>query len=255
MRLLSFTFDSNCIFNFKKCLFKYKGREFVLIPGDDKLCDNLQTIMEKEKEWPEIFKTINEFLFCFGWANSCSFKVKGDSSFPLQVGLFNTESLYIENRHYRNKKINDFSSIIEVKTEELEIALSLFNEANYTNDDFYKFLCLWKILEIRYPNRKTKTAVDWINQILNNNVNIYVHDYIKDLQSRNIDVGKHFKEKFRSSIVHITKPPIKISFKQEDFRDTKKACYSIDSFVRYFIKKELNLPKYCSKINVIKILK
>ncbi|GAH91859.1 unnamed protein product, partial [marine sediment metagenome] len=49
--------------------------------------------------------------------------------------------------------------IIEANTDELEIALSLFNEANFTNDDFYRFLCLWKILEIRYPNRQTRSAV------------------------------------------------------------------------------------------------
>ena len=132
--------------------------------------------------------------------------------------------------------------------------IHLFNEASFTNDDFYRFLCLWKILEIRYPNRQTRSAVDWINQILSSNINIYIHDYIKGLQSRDVDVGRHFKDKFRSSIVHITRPPIKISFKRNDFIDIKKACYSLDSFVRYFIRNELNLPKRCIKLNVLKYL-
>ena len=84
MRLLSFAFDCDCIFPFKKCLFEYEGREFVLIPGDDRLCDTIQTIFETDQEWSEIFKIINKFLFCFGWVNKCSFKVKGTSVSLLQ---------------------------------------------------------------------------------------------------------------------------------------------------------------------------
>lgn len=255
MKLLSFAFDSRCKFNYKKYLFKFEDRELVLLVGDDKHCEVIQTFAQDNEDEDLIFMQINKFLFCFAYENFCSFHYRGSCArgWNGTRDLLLIEPIYLEERTYRNFVV-DFSHIKEASSKELEIALSLYNEAMFTYNQFYKFICLWKILEINYSGR-SKKAEDWINDIISSNKNILIEDLIKDLISKNKDVGKTLKENYRNAIYHIERPPKIYNFVRKNFIEVNKACRAIEPFVRIFIKNELKLPIHGTKLEVIKIEK
>lgn len=253
MRLLSFTFDSRCNFSFKKCLFKFEGRELAFHVGDDKYCEVIQTFAEDNEDEDLIFKQINKFLFCFAYENYCSFHYRGSCArgWNQTIDLLEIPPFYREQRIYRNFSV-DFTHVKEASSNELEIALSLYNEAMYTYNQFYKFICLWKILEINYSGR-TKKAEEWINEVIASNQNILIEDFIKELINKNKDVGKTLKENYRNAIYHIERPPKIYNFVRKNFIEVNKAYRAIDPFVKFFIKNELKLPIHATRLEIIKI--
>jgi len=251
MELWAYAFDSTCIFPFERCLFRYEGREFVLYSGNDEQCEVIQTIINHPNERDKVFQIIQKFLFCYGWDNHCYFHFTADAGMglPKPIDLLEREPIRVK-RKYRNLLVN-FEYIISPATRELEVALSLYNDAKYTPDQFYAFICYWKILEIPYSGRTLK-PVDWINDVIKKGCNIYITDYIRDLISKNRDIGKFFKEKCRNAIAHIERRPTVVSFNADDYRQIASACSGIEPFTTYFIRNELGTPKYSDRIEVIK---
>jgi len=109
-------------------------------------------------------------------------------------------------------------------------------------------------LDIKYLNRPTNNASDFINQMIGEG-KVYLDRFITDLLSKKIDVGKHLYNGFRCAIAHITREPVKLSLDEEDFKEVSGACNSIEHFVKFFIKNELKLPKHCDNINVLEFEK
>jgi len=199
--MLTYAFDSTCTFSGEKCLFKFGRRVLVFHRGNDEVCDIIRTIVEGREDRDEAFKTIHKFLCCYGWENNCSFHNTGRSIRGLKekVDLLETKPNIIIKRLYRNLLVGfGYTGNLLVGfgytapsnlSDELFIALSLYNDARYVNDYFYKFLCYWKILEIQYPNRLIKKAKKWINDIIAKGVNIYKDDHLKEMISNNVDIG------------------------------------------------------------------
>ena len=134
----------------------------------------------------------------------------------------------------------------------LEIALSLYNEAMFTKNVFYRFFSFWKILEIKYPTRSTKNAAEYINQMINER-KVYLDTFIANLISRGIDVGNHLYSDFRCAIAHITREPVKLAMDEDSFREVSGACNSIQHFVKFFIKNELGLPVQNINIKILEL--
>ncbi len=251
MELLTYAFDSSCTFPFKRCLFKFDGREFVLISGTEEYCEVLTIIIDNSKERDKIFNTIQKFLFCFGWANDCKFNYRGylAEGISKSVNLFKRRRTFYMRRNYRNFLVS-FDFTISPTTYEQQVALSLYNDAQYSANLFYEFVCLWKILELPYANRTLK-ANEWVNDIIKKRPKIQITDYVADLISKGENVGKYFREECRNAIFHITREPTVVSFKARDYKQIGYACAGIEPFVRYFIKKELHLPKQYDGIEVL----
>jgi hypothetical protein len=251
MELLTYAFNSTCTFPFERCLFKFNGREFVLISGTEEYCEVLVTIIDNPDERDVIFNTIQKFLFCFGWANDCKFNYRGyiAEGISKPVNLFKRRKTFYMRRYYRNFLVG-FDFTISPTTYEQQVALSLYNDAQYSVNLFYEFVCSWKILEIPYANRTLK-ASEWVNDIIKKRSNIHITNYIADLISKGENVGKYFGEKCRNAIFHITREPTVVSFKARDYKQIGYACAGIEPFVRYFIKKELHLPKQYDGIEVL----
>lgn len=255
MELISYAFDSRCQFKFKKCKFKFEGLEFVLYPGDTNNCEVIQVIIEDSSKREETYQSINRFLNSFGWINNCSFEYKGYCAFGQgkEIDLMKIGPRFSAPRNDRSLVVN-FKSIVMITSNELEVALSLYNEAKFTQNVFYKFFSFWKILDIKYPNRPTNNATDFINQMIREG-KVYLDRFITDLLSKKIDVGKHLYNNFRCAIAHITREQVKLSLDEEDFREVSGACNSIEHFVKFFIESELKLTKHCDNINVLEFEK
>ena len=171
MEIIAYAIDGNFKLKLTKCLFTYNNRDFLFYAGDANKCDLILTIIENDKEKEELFETINKFLIGFSWANGCFFKIVSISGkgLPDKLDLYKQADLYgkiFNHPRIGGKIVKGFHSIIEPKTKEQEIALSLHNDAKSSNDFFYRFLCFWKILEIKPSNFKYKNPGEWINHII-----------------------------------------------------------------------------------------
>jgi len=82
---------------------------------------------------------------------------------------------------------------------------------------------------------------------------VYLDKFITDLLTRNIDVGSHLYSDFRCAIAHITREPVKLSMDEDSFREVSGVCNSIENFIKFFMKNELNLPEHCININILEL--
>lgn len=254
MELWAFAFDSDADFSFNRCLFRYGDREFLLISGDQNDCHIVQTIIDDREELEETFQNISNFLHGFGWVNRCSFIFSGS----MAMGRKGKGDLWREIRrlHVKRKckdyELKDFIYYRNLISDEQKIALSLMNDANNSRDPFLRFLIYWKVLGIRYSDRNTSNAEEWVNIVVSGDHNVYIGSYLEDLMERGVDVGKHFKEQFRNAIAHIERKPTLIAYKFEDIKRVNGACNSLVYLVHYFIRNELSFSKYDDKIEVLK---
>lgn len=193
MWLYAYAFDSTCKFQVERCLFRFQGREFAFYSGNKKKCEVFQTIVDSPKEKNEVFQIIHKFVFCYGWANHCAFQFRHSEGRYLRrpIDLLTTKPMLVAERGACQFMLTNFEYIMLPATPGLELALSLYNDAEYTIDYFYKFICYWKILEIPYLGRKF-AAVGWINHVIKKGYNIHLTDYIRDLISKNVNIGKFF---------------------------------------------------------------
>jgi len=253
MQILAYAFDSTCEFPFQKCMFKFQGRELVIYSGNEEHCDIIQTIIADPDEWEEVVQIINKFLFCFGWDNKCSFHYTGsiDVGISSSVDLLSIDPVLKVKRKFRTHV--GFSTTIHTNKPELDLALSLYNDAHYSNDVFFEFFCYWKILEIPYPGKKL-SATDWINDAIQKKKNILIFDEIEELIKQKKDIGEYFRSQCRNSIAHVERKPTVVSFKPNDYIQIQKACWGIEPFVEYFIKNEIGTPRYSKRIEVIQTL-
>lgn len=251
MELLSYAFDSTCTFNFRKCVFKFENREFAMVPGDTYTCDVVHTIAKNSTERDAIFQLIHRFLYRYGWANRCSFHFAGHvaQGISQQSSLNDIKFTFIINRKYRNLLVN-FDRIVPPVAPELELALSLFNDANYTNDLFYRFLCFWKILQINLPGRRKLPAHKWIDDRFSDGT-VSLPGYLHDLVPSGTSLGEFLKDECRNAIAHITREPTVLSYKASDCEKIGRACTAIEPFVEYFIRRALDMPEHHDNIEVL----
>ena len=234
-------FDSTCMFNFKRCLFKYKEREWVLFKGNELYSESIDTIISSEEEREVAFALAHEFLYFFGWQNRCYFHFLADSTkYPAsREMLLTTQTPLCKAYRYHRKLRSDFKSIANLpSTEIFKDGLSLYNDALYTNDLFYRFLCLYKILDLPVPSKKSPE--EWVNYSLDEVKKTILYTSTKIYIEKVDNLGKFFSDHCRNSITHIhrkaDRPKPVISNSSSDYLIIAKACAMIEPFAIYFLK-------------------
>jgi hypothetical protein len=253
MELLAMAFDSTCSFDFKRCLFKFEGREFALHSGDDNYCEVVQTILQDSSERDSAFGMINRFLHRYGWENGCSFQFRNIVSqwfSKTDLGLLEISPILRARRHYHNVAVT-FDHVAAPSSHAVDVALSLYNDARYSTDFFYRFLCYWKILSIPDDHRSRKPA-EWINNLIASDTERPSTSSLEELLAKKIDVGEFFQAKCRNAIAHIERRPTVLPFRWDDYRQIENACFAIEPFVVYFIQRELHVPKHPDQVEVVR---
>lgn len=125
-----------------------------------------------------------------------------------------------------------------------EDAIGLYREAFVSNSPFYKFLCLWNILNI--PTRKTELIIQWINETLQNKKSrIFPNNYINKLEKKSINIGGYLDEECRDAIAHIRRrQPNRTHIdpnNAEDYSRIASSAYLLEDLVRIYIREALKL--------------
>ena len=254
MMIMSYGFDSDsCRFDFKRCLFEFKGREFMLYSGDMRNCDSFDTVVQDDADADKAFELIHEFLYLFGWTNGCAFHFVGASGFGpgnRDVMLKRTAPVFRCPRGFWYNRTNMLIMADPNCSEDFIKAMSLYNDALYCNDNFYRFLCLYKILDLPV-NGQTRNPVDWIDSNLQcYTPNVHTQKWIP----HNKDLSSFLQDECRNAISHIhRKDPNKssvISYSAKDYEKISLACSIIMPFVRWLVEKEIGVPQ-SKAVNVI----
>jgi hypothetical protein len=250
MKIIEFSFDSTCRFKEKRYIFNFKNKDFLLISGDDEFADSILIIIDKETD-EEIFEMVNIFLCSIAWTTHNGFQILASSSKPINnlTNLENLNSFLKIRRYYKN--IINLGPIISIKDEKQEKALSLFNEAEYSNNIFYSFFCLWRILEIKYPEGK---AANWIDNIAKSNPEKISDCIYLGAKNMNKSIGSYLYIYFRCAIAHCNSEPLKFSHRLNDIIEMKRMINDFKELVKFFIYNELKLDLYANKINNLKII-
>ena len=254
MMLMSYGFDSNnCYFDFKRCLFEYKGREFLLYPGNMRECDSFDTLVLNDEDADKAFELIHEFLYLFGWANQCAFHFVGGCGLGnanRKLMLQRTGPVYRCPRGFWNSRVQMILMADPKCSEAFMKAMSLYNDANYSNDIFYRFFCLFKIIDLPINGRKYNPSV-WINA----NLQYFSPNQFTDkVFQPTHDLGIFLQDECRNAIAHIyrndkSKSSV-ISYSSKDYEKISIACSILMPFVRGFIEKEIGVPQTVA-VNVL----
>ena len=249
-------FNFNCRFDFSKALINYNGYEFVLHNGGIEKVDVIETILYNDDERELFSQTAIDFCLSLVSRNilySFMYLEAFAKGIRKEVNLLGKEpSIRIPRSEINSISIN---FIKKLNSSEQKIISSLLNDANYSNNPFYKFLCYWKILEVPISS-KTRSAEKWINDLIDNNPTIINgNQELERMYKSGTNIGNYFREQCRNSIAHITKPPSLISSNFNHFMQVSRACSDIFNFVNYFIMHEVFWERYQQKVNILSIVK
>lgn len=206
-KLFSMAFaDNSCVLDFKRCLFEYKDQRFMLYSSDNEYYMTIDTIIDNSKQNEEsVFKLCYEFLYLFGWHNHCYFNFLDACSMSAPSYDFllkRTQPLYRVPRRFR-MHIPFLFMTDENVPEDFIKAISLYNQAKYTNDPYNTLLCLYKIIDLPL-NGKTRDPVEWINEnIASCNYYLEHKDRIFNTIGIQDNLGLFIKDECRNAIAHI----------------------------------------------------
>lgn len=254
--------DTACLFRKAEYIFEFEGRRYRLIRGTDKEFDKLCTITDgSNKENEENHETTMRFLDYLAWEIGQPIRYIGAGGHGYHEGVITLETALISFFHGRTLRglLVDVSRIPNVSDGTQRLALSLWNEAKYSNSPFLGFINYWKILELSPHGKKIKgkaheRAIKWINSVPSHRV--YMGKEVeKTLDEEKIDLGTYLYDRCRNTIAHVTRQPILYSGKMADRNRIYRACWVAEDLAKYYIREELELKGYAIGLKIIKTRK
>ena len=154
--------DTTCFFRKAEYIFEFEGRKYRLIRGTEKEFDKLCTITDgSNKENEESHETTMRLLDYLAWEFGQPIRYVGAGGHGYHEGKIALETALISSFHGRTLRslVVDISRIPDVTNSTQRLALSLWNEAKYSNSPFLGFINYWKILELPSHGKKIKGKI------------------------------------------------------------------------------------------------
>lgn len=254
MSILSMAYDTNCIFSFKRCVFEYKNRLFVIYCASDNYHMSIDTYFDgTNRDRNRVFETIHEFLYLYGWHNNCYFYYLGSASMSGTKDLLlkRNTPLYREKMRYIDLQL--FYNILDSNCSNvIKNAISLYNDGLHSNDDAYAFLCYYKVIDL-FNDGNSSSTVDWINNNIDNIESNWTlcNEFIKNTDN----IGKWLKNTCRNRIAHILLYDKKegiLSYKSDDLDSLIIGQHIMKLLAELIIKQNMSSIKL-EKINIIQV--
>lgn len=240
MRIFSMAFDEgSCFFKFKRCLFEFKGRKFMLYPGNDDYYMSIDTVVKDEIDMDKAFQDIHEFLYLYGWKNHFSFQFLDACS----MGPANDSMLVKREAPFFRipRKMRSTANLVLMESvncsQEVKNMLSLYNDAMHSDNIFFRFLCLYKVIDLHF-----KGSTDKIKKWINANFKICGIE-IQSIKYYNSnidgDLEKYLRDCLRNAIAHSHLTDVRkigmLSYKPDDYGKTREGCYILEKLVQHLI--------------------
>ena len=222
-----------------------KGRKNKQL-GDINETDYLHCYVDNEKETDKNLSKAYEFLSCLSFRNraiivSIDGGGRGCNGFDLQRFKKRICSLAWGRSIFPNSGDLEISCIPNIDPENTNqaITLSLYREAMNARSNFYKFLCLWKVLDLKFnkkefKNIKNETLKKYRDKLINKN----------DIKYWGMDKGdlwKHLDDDYRNAIAHITRKPALITDDSKHLLTVTRGVRFLEAIIDKFVEDEYNL--------------
>lgn len=221
----------------------YGGFTLHIKPGHEDEVGGISVFLENRHEPHRAQLAINRFLSAMAWKEGSPFVTLGGvigGARPADKD--NPRFNWREGRILRGGIIStfDFEQLQDPPEDRQKLALALYREGLNSNNDFYRFLSFFKILNIGYANGHEQA--NWINVNHNNVWSHMAQTRLQELQKTVPDVGLYLLRKGRDAIAHTFSQPILDPDLPTDREDVRRNTYLMEGLAQTFIQEELGVP-------------
>ena len=211
--------------------------------GDIYDTDYLHCYVDNEKDTDIYLSKAYEFLSCLSFQNraimvSTDGGGRGCKGFDLNTFKHRRSYLAWGRSITPNIGYLEVSRIPRIDNENQAVALSLYREAKNARSNFYKFLCLWKIIDLKYNQKKYEKDR---NKTLKKYRDMLSDDNIKYWGMDKEDLWNHLHNEYRNGIAHITRKPKLITDDSNHLLKVMRGARFLEEVINKFMEDEYNL--------------
>lgn len=247
--LMNICFDNSCRLRRKYYLLEYRGVRFKLIQNNPrKWSDVLLTILpdSSQVQVDKAFTIASEFLSALSWKNRARVMMStgGGAGVPdgYTLGRAKCRVFTFPRIPFGGHVVGfDIGTIPKIDTEEQGIALTLFREANGSNNDYLSFLFYWQVMETGGT-----TPDKWVDKAYGRKRHKLrlTRDEIARLPLGGKSLGTYLLDDCRHAIAHIKRKPGKKKLELDQREERRKLTMStwvVKEFAHLYIRDVLNL--------------
>ena len=199
-------------------IIEFRGRIFLLIPETDESYPAVAIRLNSRDDWKSIASLIENLLSSISWYKKGGIWITDWSGGPYPRPILkDPKTYYLVDNDYPPRHLREPSGWLPDPQEaDTRLALALFREALCLKNIAYKFLSLYKIINLKFP--KSKDQKNWIN----NNLKIVkgeAKERIDELRSIENNIGNYLYKSCRCAVAHAGLKP---TFNPEDYDNKKR---------------------------------
>ena len=220
---------------------EYDGLTIHIQPRMDEYCDVMSTFVRPGEDLQQIRLKLNRFLSAMAWKDNNAYVTRGGTAGGARLEdedkpRFN----YLEKRRITGYVISrfDFEHLVVATDDRQRLALALFRDGLNSDNEFYKFLSYYKIVNILHS--RPDDQMRWIN----GSIPSLKFDAAKRAQelSSVSDIGKYLYVQGRTAIAHAFGRPIRDPDEPSDRMEIRSDCSLIKALAERLIEHELGIP-------------
>jgi hypothetical protein len=228
---------------------EYDGLLLHIKPSNDPTYADVIAVFTPRSSVEDIQLRVNRFLSAMAWKDGQAYVTLGTSGLstaslekdsPLFILRERRRSPYGTISHY------DFEHLQNPQKPEQKLALALYRDGLGVNNDFYRFLNFYKIINIGYSTGKDQMA--WINSAIlqlksHNSWTMHAGlERLKEIQTSNSDIGNYLYVQGRVAIAHAYANPIRDPDVPSDRATIVQDISLMRALAELFIEQELGVP-------------
>jgi hypothetical protein len=220
---------------------EYDGLTIHIQPRMDEYCDVMSTFVRSGENLQQIRLKLNRFLSAMAWKDNNAYVTRGSTAGGARVEdedkpRFN----YLEKRRITGYVISrfDFEHLVVATDERQRLALALYRDGLNSDNEFYKFLSYYKIMNILHS--RSDDQMQWINA----SIPSLKFDAAKRAQELSSvgDIGEYLYVQGRTAIAHAFSRPIRDPDEPADRMEIASDCSLIKGLAERLIEHELGIP-------------
>lgn len=221
----------------------FRGREMILRPETTELWADVSVLRLPEEEYFTAATLVHRFLSAMAWKRKAAIRVEGHSG--------GTQRTRIGGRRqtvgFRVTVLPgfDLDGLAEQTTPEQELALALYREALGIPDNTYKFLALFRILNVSL--RTPQAQIQWIDDQLAT-LPYPARPRAEELAGEVVprpysSVGAYLYAAGRSALAHAFAPPFVDPDLMDDTYRINRDLIVVEALVDRYMTTAFNLPE------------
>ena len=228
---------------------EYDGLTLHIKPSAEEPFADVIAVFAHDPEVDDIQLRVNRFLSSMTWKDGKAYLTLGSGGWGTSFFEKSKPQFF-----YREKRQSPYGVITEYDFEHLHVSkdthqnlgLALYRDALGVNNDFYRFLNFYKIINIRHA--RGKQQMEWINANISRlesstswTAPLGV-ERLEELQKHESDIGHYLYVQGRTAIAHAYMKPIRDPDIPKDRMTIAQDISLMRALAEMFIEQELGVP-------------